>query len=101
MKEKLLDVLWFFEKVVRACFYMGAGIYLGSKAAIIIPQSNWVPHFLTGPAVLVCMIGCWSLATKVMSEPSRRELREAKKRADSDNKILYEMVREYEERMGK
>lgn len=93
-REKLEDISCFLESSVRIAFYYGVGIYLAWKATIVIPQHPDIPDILTWPAVLIALLGGVILHNKIVSEPTPKERRAAKRRAD----LLEEWIKEVEER---
>ena len=92
MKYKLIDIGGILERMMRAGFYLGAGLYLGIKAVIIIPQNPNIPDLFASPALIVAAIGGFLLYMKVVSEPTPKQQREAKKHAEFIDKIVHEIA---------
>jgi len=88
MKNFLEDLFAWVEKSLRAGFYLGGGLYLATKAAIILPQLPNYPDWAVLPAVLVSLFGSGLLATKVIQEPTPRQLRKERKEAALNHDIL-------------
>ena len=92
MKTRLADILWYLDHTIRYLFYLGAGLYLGIKAFVMIPDTS-LPEFLAIPALIVATGGGIMLAIRVASEPKPSQLREQKKKADLNQKILDDIAR--------
>ena len=87
MKTRLADILWYLDHTIRYLFYLGAGLYLGIKAFVMIPDTS-LPEFLAIPALIIAIYGGLLLAIRVFEEPTPQKAREAKKQAETNQRIL-------------
>ena len=88
MKLLITDIFAVLERFVRAGFYLGAGLYLGIKALLVIPNNPGLPDWMAIPAFLVAIIGGMSLWVRVFREPLPWELRRWEKDAAINSRIL-------------
>ena len=92
MKERMADILWYLDHAIRYLFYLGAGLYLGIKAFVMIPDTS-LPEFLAIPALIVAIGGGLLLARMVFAEPTPQQAREAKQKAEFNQRLLDDIAK--------
>ena len=92
MKQGLSDIVWFIDHALRYFFYLGTGLYLGMKALVMIPDTS-LPEFLAIPALIIAIGGGLLLARMVLEEPTPQKAREAKKKAEFNQRLLDDIAK--------
>ena len=95
MKNKLIDIADMVEKILRAMFWLGLGMFLSMKALVVLIQPSLnCPEWLLTIAFILPVLVTVIIAMKVMLEPTPKERREAKER----EKMFYKWLEEIEEK---